>query len=415
MQIVVEQLTQYTGDHLLKKITPRAWRDVFQLIAHYVEKGEWTLYFEEVQWLANYKEDFVTELKYVWDNYFRYNTNLILILCGSSPSFVINHIVRSKALYNRSQYELPLHELNLIEAQQMLPSKYPYEVLLAYLTVGGIPEYLKRLNNDSSVLLSLCKQAFTQGGFFVHEYERIFISSLNQNVHYKKIIEFLSKYPFATRQKIMIHLKMQSGGTLTALLMDLEVCGFIIKYTPFNLKQDSLLARYAIRDNYLQFYCKFIKPIIQQIDHGQFNHRPTEALHVDTLQKWLGFSFERFCRNHHHVIARLLGFGAVRYRSGAYFSKRTNENDPGYQLDLVFDRNDHVCTVCEIKYSPTPVTTSVIAEFDKKINLFTKPKHATLHKVFITVSGADQSVINKNYFDRIITIEDLFKSTSNLF
>lgn len=33
------------------------------------KEGEWVVYFEEVQWLAHYETDFVTALKYVWDNF----------------------------------------------------------------------------------------------------------------------------------------------------------------------------------------------------------------------------------------------------------------------------------------------------------------------------------------------------------
>lgn len=70
MQLVLEQLFQYTQEPLLTKIKPVSWLEVFQIIARYVKKGMWTLYFEEVQWVANYEYAFVSEFKYVWDNTF---------------------------------------------------------------------------------------------------------------------------------------------------------------------------------------------------------------------------------------------------------------------------------------------------------------------------------------------------------
>jgi len=109
-------------------------------------------------------------------------------------------------------------------------------------------------NKHTSVFLSLCKNSFAAGSFFSHEYKRIFISSLAVNKNYKKIIDFLSKRKYANRNQILKHLKLKSGGTLSALLIDLEICGFIQKYTPFNLNDSSLLARYSISDAYLQFY-----------------------------------------------------------------------------------------------------------------------------------------------------------------
>lgn len=111
MHIVLDQLAQYTGEKSLKRMQVDKWTDVFLLIADFVTTGEWTLYFEEIQWLAHYKTDFISELKYVWDNKFRHNHELILILCGSAPSFIINNVLKSKALYNRSQYEFPIQNL----------------------------------------------------------------------------------------------------------------------------------------------------------------------------------------------------------------------------------------------------------------------------------------------------------------
>lgn len=190
------------------------WVDVFKNIAEYVKTGIWTLYFEELQWLAQYKPNFISALKYVWDNHFRHNKELMIILCGSSPSFMINEVVKSRALYNRSQYELPLQELNLIEAKKMLFQHPDREVMDAYLTVGGMPEYLLRFGSKRSVYISLCRESFVSGSFFSKEAERVFISSMAETKHYKKIIRYLSRQKFATRNEILKHLKIKGGGAV---------------------------------------------------------------------------------------------------------------------------------------------------------------------------------------------------------
>ena len=177
MRALMSDLAGYANEPLLRGVSVSSWQDVFRYIFRYIEKGEWTLYFEEVQWLAQYKTGFISELKFAWDNYFRSNHQLIVILCGSSPSFMINQVAHSKALYNRSQHEIALEPFDLNETKQYLKKMSIRNVMDAYLTVGGIPVYLERLAQQSSVLLSLCKNAFAKNGFFVGEYERIFISS----------------------------------------------------------------------------------------------------------------------------------------------------------------------------------------------------------------------------------------------
>ncbi len=405
---VMVQLAEYTEEPLLAEIKPTNWTTVFKHIARYITKGKWTLYFEEVQWLADYKSNFIAELKYVWDNEFRYNNQLIVILCGSSPSFMINYVVQSKALYNRSQHEIQLNELNLIDTRAMLAKNSIREVLDAYLTVGGIPEYLKRLNKGSSIFINLCNNSFTPNAYFATEYKRIFASSMAENKHYSSIIELLGKRKFATRPEIAKNLQIQQGGSLTNLLNDLEVCGFIQKYSPYNLNEQTKLARFCINDAYLNFYYKFIKPIQSRIDNGSFEKNPVSALKTTSYQKWLGFAFERFCRKYHTVIASILGFSGIDYNVGPFYNKNTNALDPNFQIDLIFDRADGVYTICEIKYLQTKLGTHVIEEMERKIELLSNPKNKTIHRVIISKEGIDDALTRRHYFDNIITIEQLF-------
>jgi hypothetical protein len=273
--------------------------------------------------------------------------------------------------------------------------------------VGGVPEYLKWVNRDSSVFTSLCKNSFVAGSFFSHEHKRIFVSSMSGNKGYREIVGFLGKRRFATRNEILSLLKTKSGGTPSELLKDLALCGFIEKYAPYNLRENSVLTRYCIQDAYLHFYFRFIQPIEKQIDEGRYNARPLSVINAAAYAQWLGLAFERFCRKHHGLISRVLGFEAVKYRSGTYFNKSSQNGSEGYQWDLVFERDDKVLTVCEIKYHRGPVTKKVILDFERKLEALPQKKKLTLHKVLITVEGAEKGVENAGYFDRILTLEDL--------
>ena len=138
---------------------------------------------------------------------------------------------------------------------------------------------------------------------------------------------------------------------------------------------------------------------------------PTHAIKTDTYYKWLGFAFERFCRRYHYVIANILRFGAVRYRSGAFFSRQTIQEDNHFQIDLAFDRDDNVITICEIKYLLSPATHQVITDFERKLSLYPNPNKKQIHKVLIASAGATASVIGSGYFDEIITLDELFTAS----
>lgn len=409
MYRVLYQLSKALNNPDITYMQFNTWLELFDFIAGKISEGQWTLYLEEVQWLAEYKNEFISDLKYVWDNTLRHNPDLLLILCGSSPSFMRAQVIHSKALYNRSIYEINLTEFSLSETQEFLGDRSHREVMDAYLTVGGIPEYLKRIKKYSSIQIGICEESFKKDSYFSNEKNRIFISSFATNVHYEDIVDYLSQVKFAGKTDIENHLHTKGGGNLTNVLKDLEMCGFIERYQPYQTEGNSNLVRYCIADNYLRFYFKFISPLSDRIHQGDYNHAPVHALNKESYQKWLGLSFERFCRKHSRIIAAIIGFSAVRYKSGAFFNRTTIKEETGYQIDLIFDRADHVLTICEIKYTQSKTGVEVIDDFEKKLRLMPYPGTKTIEKVLISASGASEALLARDYFDRIITLEDIFK------
>lgn len=78
-------------------------------------------------------------------------------------------------------------------------------------------------------------------------------------------------------------------------------------------------------------------------------------------------------------------------------------------MDLVFDRADQVLTICEVRYLRNKVDVGIIEEMERKIRLLPNIEKRTIEKVLITTLGATDNLIRHHYFDRIITLEDLFR------
>ena len=94
-----------------------------------------------------------------------------------------------------------------------------------------------------------------------------------------------------------------------------------------------------------------------------------------------------------------------------FFNRKTDQLDQGYQIDLVFDRSDNVMTICEIKYYKKLVDASVIADVERKISLLPKHGKKTIQRILITTEGAAKALLDRNYFDRVITLEEIFKAS----
>lgn len=395
----------------VQRATPMSWTEAFELLADCVVKGKWTVYLEELQWMANYRSDLISELKPIWDNQLRKNPGLITVLCGSAPSFFLSQVIRSRSLHNRSKLDFRLDEFPIDQAAGFLGKPSVHALFDAYLTVGGIPLYLERLASGP-VYQSLCEMSFRKDSFFTAEFEKVFVSSFGNNSVYRQIIELLGMRGQATREEISKKVESKSGGTLTRMLIDLEECGFIKRVVPLDKPQQSLLSFYQIRDPYLHFYFRFIQPRLSAIQNGDYQRYPQRALDTRTYRQWLGGSFERFCRGQTMRIAEKLGFSAVDFQAGTYF-RRGTVDQPGAQVDLLYQRADKVFTVCEIKYQDAPVGVEAIEDVEKKIQSLPITPSRTLNrsrpvqKVLISSSGASKGLIERAYFDRILSLEDL--------
>ncbi|MBI1871297.1 MAG: hypothetical protein HYS07_08910, partial [Chlamydiae bacterium] len=64
--------------------------------------------------------------------------------------------------------------------------------------------------------------------------------------------------------------------------------------------------------------------------------------------------------------------------------------------------------VCEIKYTEAAVGTEVINEMDRKLELLLNPKKKSIQRILIAPFGATKALDERHYFDRIITLKEIF-------
>ena len=130
-------------------------------------------------------------------------------------------------------------------------------------------------------------------------------------------------------------------------------------------------------------------------------------MNLAELRRWQRYAFERFCRKNHRAIATALGFGAVKYSHGPFFNRSTSKADPGYQIDLVFDRADRILTLCEIKFSDAPASVAVGREFQAKLGLFAPRHKRRIESVLIAAAGTTKELRDGGYFDRILRLDEI--------
>ncbi|MEE8060039.1 MAG: ATP-binding protein [Pseudomonadales bacterium] len=387
--------------------TIKHWREAFIQLMPLVQNKKVVILLDELQWMANYRSDLISDLKMIWEQYLSPSAEITLVLCGSIASFMEHKVVKSKALYGRTDLMLHLKAFLLSDSRCLLKKYSREDVMLAQLIVGGIPKYLTLLDEQPSIAMGLDSLAFSENGFLSEEFERIFVSHFGQSGIYHQVITLLAKNAYGlSRMEIQDKLTLQSGGELTRNLYNLESAGFIASFIPFDQKSNSRTVRFLISDPFIRFYFTFLLPYKKKgifRDNYFTNFVSTSA----KFRSWLGRSFELLCLQHKEKIAQRLGFSGIEYSAGPYFQHGKRGVLQGAQLDLVFDRADRVLTLCEIKYRESSTGTKVIKEVEEKISRIPQFANRSLQKVLITKSEPSSELRRSSYFSHIITADEL--------
>lgn len=410
LRLFNESLVKY-GDST--KSIPKDWFEAFSRLQKLLQSdsvqkdyktGKKVIFLDELPWMSTAKSNFKSALDYFWNSWASSQKDLLLIICGSATSWIINNIIMGTGgFYNRITRQIHLMPFDLNECEQLLSSNRMVmtkrQIVETYMIFGGIPYYLNYLRPQYSLAQNIDMLFFSENAPLKYEFAQLFKSLFKNASNYINIIRELSKRKSGfTRNELLKNSKLPEGKELTKCLSELEQCGFIRKYNDFSKKTNG--GYFQLIDSLCLFHLTFLesKKIGSWLD---FTGTPAYFA-------WAGLAFERVCFQHIKQIKSALGISGVSSKETAWSSKNTTT---GAQIDLLIDRKDDVINVCEIKFSQDEFT--IDSEYEKnlihKIEIFrneTKTKKA-LWLTMITFSGLKHNQY-KNIVMSELTGEDLF-------
>jgi AAA+ ATPase superfamily predicted ATPase len=405
------RLARHLSEPLLEETEFKDWDRAFDYFTRNVllpknDGKKYIIFLDELQWMAVGKSALVGLLKYYWDNHWKQHP-VMLILCGSVSSFMIRNVLRSKALYGRTTLEINLKGLQPAEAYALLGKKRSVEEVLKYLLVfGAVPKYLEQIDAHRSFNENMNSICFSKNSSMLSEADKIFHSQFRKPETYFRIIKLLANNLYSGKEVSRIA-EIKSGGGLTSYIDNLINADLVIPYIPFSKKQGAKSVKYAMNDEFLHFYLKYMKPNIRLIEQSR-SSKIFETVTRTGFDAWLGFAFERFCHKHAGSMAQIMGFADEVIQVGPLFGK----SDERFQIDLIYKRADKIVVVCEIKYSINDIPTTVIPEVQRKCALLKVPRGFTIQKSLISLYGPDKALTDSRYFDHTVTIKDIFRDNS---
>ena len=362
------------------------------------------IFLDELPWMDTAKSDFKSALEYFWNSWASSQEDLLLIVCGSATSWIMNHMLKErKGFHNRVTRRIRLLPFTLKECEELLENNDVVmtreQMMECYMIFGGIPYYLNLLDFRLSLAQNVDELFFKPYGDLKDEYTEVFHSLFKKPEKHMAIMKALADSKNGKTRKELSEIKAIGGGSvLTGNLQELEQCGFIRKYT--NYIKPSNGAYFQLVDPFVLFSLRFLQP--------QRRNSWMEYIHSPSYNAWRGNAFEICCVNHVPEIKAVLGISGVDTMEYAW---RSEKSDPGAQIDLLIDRKDGVIHLCEIKFTDAALEVDK-AEYEKLMNRLSAFQQETcpgkaIHMTLITANGIAKGKYN-SVFQNVITGEQLF-------
>lgn len=406
--------------------TPETWMQAFEAlnsaIAHQTGDQPIYLFFDEFPWLATPRSGLLSALEYYWNRFWKNDSRMKLILCGSSASWMIKKIINQKGgLHNRITEQINLKPFDLSETKEFLNHKgiklNLKQTVELYFVTGGVPYYLSQIQKGLSIAENINSLCFKKEGRLFNEFNILFASLFEEAATYEELIRIIARSRHGiSREDIEKNIQhTKKGGTLTKRLEDLELVGFIKGFLPVGHSKKGIF--YRILDEYSLFYLQWIEPEKHNIElEIEDNNFWLNVIQSPKYQSWRGYAFESVCYKHIANIKKAIGINTASNIGAWRYVPRLNEaSKRGAQIDLLFDRKDDAINICEIKYSDNPfIIDKQYAETLSRVIDVYKNITRSKKQIFISMisaNGVQENVYSKELIDSVVTLENLFRGT----
>lgn len=355
------------------------------------------IFIDEAPWMDSPRNDFKAGLDYFWNTWASSKDDVILIVCGSATSWIINNLLKDTGgFYNRITKRIKLNPFTISEVKELLKLNginYSYkEMIETYMVFGGIPYYLNLLDSRLSLAENIEELLFKETGELKTEKSMLFASLFNHYHNHEKIISALyNKKSGLSRKEIKEATKISNAHQLSLALEELEQCGFIRSFVDYKTKKNNKL--YQIIDPFILFS-------FDVLENGNISSW-LNFINTPRYYSWRGYAFETFCLNHIYDIKTHLGIQGVVTNEYSFINR---DQDKNTQIDLIIDRKDNVVNICEMKYSDDLY--EIKADYEdkliKKIDIFkdkTKIKKTivlTMITMYGLVNNSHSHIVNRD-------------------
>ena len=378
---IMEYASGYDGD-----MSFLSFQAALEMVFRLSEKERLILAIDEYPYVARASKSLASTLQLLIDKY-KDRSKLMLILCGSSMSYMEDHVLAYKApLYGRRTAQIKLLPFDFAETCGYFQNFSAEDKALAYGIVGGTPQYLLQMSDKFSIEENI-KNTFLDATSSIYEEP---MNLLKQEVREPAIYTAIIT-AIATGSSRMSEISGKVGedtNVCSTYLKNLIMLGIVQKELPYGEKT-SKKAIYCIDDNMFRFWYRFVPENASLISRGAADlvYQRIEP----HLSDYMGKVFEEICKQYLWKLL-LSGKSPVEFTSlGRWWG-----NDPIHkrqaEIDIMGEQDKDTALFGECKWTNEKVDLGVLETLIERSNIFAYQKK---HFFLFSKSGFTKGCVEK--------------------
>lgn len=310
------------------------------------------LVIDEYPYVAKASRSLASTLQLLIDKH-KDNSQLYLILCGSSMSFMEEQVLAYKApLYGRRTAQFKIQPFDFFEARTYFTGFSPEDQALLYGIVGGTPQYMLKVDNHLSVENNIKAAFLDPTSALYEEPTNLLKQEVREPAIYNAIISAIANG--YTKMSEIASKIGEDNSVCATYIRNLIALGILKKETPYG-EDTTRKTIYSIADNMFRFWYRFVPENNSIICRGASAMAYRRI--APHLSEFMGPVFEEICKQYlwKELLEGNLNFIDLGRWWGTNPKTRSQE-----EIDIVGEMDKSTALLAECKWTNEKVDAAVL-------------------------------------------------------
>lgn len=270
-----------------------SFQSALEYVFEMAKRKRIVLVIDEYPYVARASKSLASTLQFLIDKN-KDDSKLFLILCGSSMSYMEDHVLAYKApLYGRRTAQLKINPFDFFEACRCFTKFSDTDKALAYGVVGGTPQYLMQIDDSLSIEENIKNTHLNPSSSIFEEPNNLLKQEVREPAIYNAVITAIAT---GCSKMNEISNKIDEDTSVCATyIKNLITLGIVRRESPYGEKA-SRKTIYSIEDNMFCFWYRFVLENTSIIFRGATDLAYKRI--APGIPSYMGGVFEEICKQY---------------------------------------------------------------------------------------------------------------------